>query len=180
MTCLQVINFYFTLIMERAKSGDFAKVYAFNTFFYPKLMNGGHSVLKRWTRRVSLFEYDFILIPVHLGLHWCVCVVAVKEKAIRYYDSMGGRNVDCLKALKAYLEAESLDKLKTPLDTSQWQLDCVQDIPQQMNGSDCGMFACKFAEYISRRAAITFQQKDMPYFRRRMVYEIVTQKLIHP
>jgi len=166
--------------MERAKSGDFPKVYAFNTFFYPKLMSGGHAVLKRWTRKVDLFEYDYILIPVHLGLHWCVSVIAAKEQAVRYYDSMGGRNHECLNALKTYLEAESLDKRKTVLDTSQWKTDCVQDIPQQMNGSDCGMFACKYAEYISRKAKITFQQKDMPYFRRRMVYEIVSKKLIHP
>jgi len=176
----QVVNFYFTLIMERGKSGDFPKVYAFNTFFYPKLMSGGHPVLKRWTRKVDLFEYDYILIPVHLGLHWCVSVIAAKEQAVRYYDSMGGQNHQCLKALKTYLEAESLDKRKTVLDTSQWKAECVQDIPQQMNGSDCGMFACKYAEYISRKAKITFEQKDMPYFRRRMVYEIVNKKLIHP
>ena len=35
---------------------------------------------------------------------------------------------------------------------------CFQDIPQQMNGSDCGMFACKFAEYITREAEINFTQ----------------------
>jgi len=27
-----------------------------------------------------------------------------------------------------------------------------------MNGSDCGMFACKFAEYVTRDARITFTQ----------------------
>jgi len=27
-----------------------------------------------------------------------------------------------------------------------------------MNGSDCGMFACKFAEYITRDARISFTQ----------------------
>ena len=47
-----------------------------------------------------------------------------------------------------------------------------------MNGSDCGMFACKFAEYLSRDARLTFTQEHMPYFRRRMVYEIVTKKLL--
>ena len=31
-----------------------------------------------------------------------------------------------------------------------WKLECAEDIPQQDNGSDCGMFICKFAEYISR------------------------------
>merc|ERR1719318_297181 len=49
-----------------------------------------------------------------------------------------------------------------------------------MNGSDCGMFTCKFAEYLSRRAKFTFSQRDMPYFRKRMVYEIVKNKLLHP
>ena len=35
---------------------------------------------------------------------------------------------------------------------------CFQGIPQQMNGSDCGVFTCKYAEYISRGAEITFTQ----------------------
>jgi len=55
---------------------------------------------------------------------------------------------------------------------------CPQKIPQQMNGSDCGMFACTFAEYICRGAGITFTQQDMPYFRRKMVYEIYTCQLL--
>jgi len=55
---------------------------------------------------------------------------------------------------------------------------CPQKIPQQMNGSDCGMFACTFAEYLCRGADITFTQQDMPYFRRKMVYEIYTCKLL--
>ncbi len=69
---------------------------------------------------------------------------------------------------------------QTALDTSDWTLESVEKIPQQMNGSDCGMFACKYADYLTRRAAITFTQKDMPYFRRRMVYEIITQQLLEP
>ena len=49
-----------------------------------------------------------------------------------------------------------------------------------MNGSDCGMFTLKYSEYLSRNAGITFTQEDMPYFRRRMVYEIVKNNVIHP
>lgn len=33
-----------------------------------------------------------------------------------------------------------------------------QEIPQQMNGSDCGMFTCKYAEYITKDKPITFTQ----------------------
>ena len=56
----------------------------------------------------------------------------------------------------------------------------AKKIPQQMNGSDCGMFTCKFAEYISRRARFTFSQNDMPYFRKRMIAEIVNNDIIFP
>ena len=93
---------------------------------------------------------------------------------------MGGDNTACLKALAQYLNDESMDKRKVALAADHWAMECVAEIPQQMNGSDCGMFACKYAEYIARRSKITFTQKDMPYFRRRMVYEIVTKTLIDP
>ena len=76
---------------------------------------------------------------------------------------------------------EHLDKKKTPLpNPSSFKTVFASPIPQQMNGSDCGMFACKFAEYLSRGADITFTQDDMPYFRRRMIYEIVAAKIMHP
>ena len=51
-----------------------------------------------------------------------------------------------------------MEKKKSALDTSGYEKVNVKNIPKQMNGSDCGMFACKFAEYISRNAAISFTQ----------------------
>lgn len=35
---------------------------------------------------------------------------------------------------------------------------CFQEIPQQMNGSDCGMFTCKYADYVTKDKPITFTQ----------------------
>lgn len=86
-------------------------------------------------------------------------------------------------------------------------LICSQEIPQQMNGSDCGMFTCKYADYITKDKPITFtqviqttmiqiicleywrtswliqrlcsySQTHMPYFRKRMVWEILNHKLL--
>ena len=82
----------------------------------------------------------------------------------------------CLSALRQYLENESLDKKKQTYDTSDWKLESVKNIPQQMNGSDCGVFSCMFAEYICSNKRITFTQQDMPYFRNKMVYEILKSK----
>ena len=67
------------LLKERGTLDNFPKVHAFNTFFYPKITNGGHSAVKRWTRRVDVFAVDYILVPVHLGMHWCLAVSNVTQ-----------------------------------------------------------------------------------------------------
>lgn len=180
----EVINFYMQMIVSRSKKEEkpqhWPKVYAMQTFFYPKLVDQGYNSLKRWTRKVDIFDHDLILVPVHLGAHWCLATIDFKKKGIFYYDSMGGDNNRCLKALIGYLEAEHMDKKKSPYDTSDFICENVKEIPQQNNQSDCGMFTCKNAEYLSREALITFTQEDMPYFRRRIIYEIVTDTLLHP
>ncbi|XP_043198541.1 sentrin-specific protease 1-like isoform X1 [Amphibalanus amphitrite] len=175
----EVINFYMNLVMDRSKTNEkLPKVYCFNTFFYGKIVSQGHSSVKRWTRKVDIFAHDLLLIPVHLGMHWCLACVDLRRKAVRYFDSMLGNNNRGLDAILRYLRDEHADKKKQPLDTSDWQAVNEKEIPQQMNGSDCGVFACKFGEYLSRDARLSFTQEHMPYFRRRMVYEIVNKKLL--
>lgn len=174
----EIINFYMNLLMERSQLDGYPTVYAFNTFFYTKLLNSGHSALKRWTRKVDIFAYDMLLIPVHMGMHWCLAVIDFRHKKIQYYDSMGGQNDECLNALRTYLQDERMDKKKEEFDMSGWTLETVKNIPHQMNGSDCGMFALKYAEYITRDAKINFTQGHMPYFRRRMVFEILKKQLL--
>ena len=41
-----------------------------------------------------------------------------------------------------------MDKKGSTFDTSNFQSVIVKDIPQQMNGSDCGMFTCKVNNYL--------------------------------
>ena len=131
----EVINFYLQMVVERSSKHDnWPKVYAMNTFFYPKLMQSGHAALKRWTRKVDIFAHDLIVIPVHLGMHWCLATIDLKKKGVYYYDSMGGNNTQCLAALLKYLEDEHLDKKKSSFDTSDFEAQIVKDIPQQMNG----------------------------------------------
>ena len=175
-----IINFYLELIKKRSEDNThIPKVYAMNTFFLEKLMQMGHSGVSRWTRKVDIFSYDIILVPVHAnGLHWCMTIIHIKDKAIRYYDSMGVSNVTVLNALNAYLQEESMDKRNIQIDMSHWTIECIQDCPKQSNGSDCGVFSCMFAEFISRCSVISFDQSHMPYFRYKMIYDIANGKLI--
>lgn len=176
----EVINFYMELIKHRSEQVDFLpKVHVMNTFFVGKLLQQGHSGVRRWTRKVDIFSVDVIPVPVHMGgVHWCMAIIHIRDKTIRYYDSMGHANPAVLDALEQYLRDESMDKRKIPFDTSDWTVESVRDCPMQQNGSDCGVFSCMFAEFISRDSRISFSQQHMQYFRRKMVYEISSGKLL--
>lgn len=175
----EVVNFYFNLLKARSESNpNLPKVHVFNTFFYPKIMKTGHAGVKRWTRKVDIFAVDIILVPVHLGMHWCLAVVDFKKKEIVYYDSLKGQNPGAIQGLRKYLADESLDKKKKAFDFTGWKELMPKDIPEQMNGCDCGVFMSKYAEYKSRYAKFTFTQENMPYFRKRMIYEILSKKLL--
>ncbi|XP_023594586.1 sentrin-specific protease 1 isoform X1 [Trichechus manatus latirostris] len=176
----EIINFYMNMLMERSKEKGLPSVHAFNTFFFTKLKMAGYQAVKRWTKKVDVFSVDILLVPIHLGVHWCLAVVDFRKKNITYYDSMGGINNEACKILLQYLKQESFDKKREVFDTNGWQLFSKksQEIPQQMNGSDCGMFACKYADCITKDRPINFTQQHMPYFRKRMVWEILHRKLL--
>ncbi|NXH17039.1 SENP2 protease, partial [Bucco capensis] len=176
----EVINFYMNLLMERNKKDGYPAVYAFNSFFYPKLTSGGYSAVKRWTRNVDLFKRDLIFVPIHLRVHWALVVIDLRRKNIKYYDSMAQNGNNICQILFQYLKEESLAKRNLDLSSSEWTLHSMEshEIPQQMNGSDCGVFMCKYADFIARDKPITFTGCDMPYFRKRMVWEIIHQQLI--
>ncbi|XP_030575007.1 sentrin-specific protease 2 isoform X2 [Archocentrus centrarchus] len=177
----EVMNFYFSLIMERGSGeGGQLKVYSFSTFFFPKLRTGGHAAVKRWTKAVDLFAFDLILIPLHLGIHWAMAVIDFRSKTVKSYDSMGQRHDDISRLLLLYLKEEQKVKKGRELDCAKWTVGSMKasEIPQQKNGSDCGVFACKYADYIARGRPLTFKQCHMPLFRKLMMWEILHQKLL--
>lgn len=176
----EVINFYMELLKERSELSDhLPKCHTMNTFFVQKLLQTGQAGVRRWTRRVDIFSFDIIPIPVHVGgVHWCMSIIDFREKTIKYYDSMGHPNQRVLDALEDYLKEESMDKKKQIFDMSEWSKENVRDCPRQMNGSDCGVFSCMFAEFLSRDSKISFNQQHMQYFRTKMVYEIASGKLL--
>lgn len=60
-----VINFYLELIKERSELVDYLpRVHVMNTVFLGKLLEQGYSSVRRWTRKVDIFSYDIIPVPV--------------------------------------------------------------------------------------------------------------------
>ena len=162
------------------------------TFFVPALLKGGHQKVKTWTKQVDLLSFDLLLVPVFTpgkkvicGTavktdHWSLVLIDMQLQSIKYYDSMRKKFKRCLDALELYISKEHLDKKGTALDTSRWSKETVKGIPMQKNGFDCGVFVCKYAEFLSRRAELSFCREDMVHFRSRMKYEIVKVDLMYP
>lgn len=178
----EIINYYMNLLTERSSlraDQGYPKVYAFSTFFLPRLSTSGHSAVRRWTRKVDIFAYDIIPVPVHVGgVHWCMAIIDFRHKTIRYYDSMISKNGAVLAMLADYLVEEGRDKKGTPFDMTGWVCESMTNIPRQNNQSDCGVFSCAFAETITRNRPIAFSQQNMPYVRMKMVLEICKGELI--
>ncbi|NXR58250.1 SENP2 protease, partial [Rhadina sibilatrix] len=176
----KIMNFYMSLLVERSKNEGYPAVYAFNTFFYAKLSSTSYKEVKRWTQGVDIFKHDIIFVPVHLRAHWTLLVVDLREKTIKYFDSLGQKGDHICESILKYLEEESRQKRKIELTASEWTLHSMgtQEIPQQNNGSDCGVFVCKFADFISRDKPITFTSEHMPSFRRKLVWEIIHKRLL--
>jgi Ulp1 family protease len=62
-----------------------AQFYFFNSFFYRKLAEPGknsqdsgkspYERVKKWTRKVDLFDKDYIFIPVNQRSHWSLIII---------------------------------------------------------------------------------------------------------
>jgi sentrin-specific protease 1 len=119
------------------------------------------------------------------------------------YQSIGKNGIHCLQNVFRYLQDEHLDKKNTPLpNASHWQLIPAQnDMPQQQNGKfqsvvlhhetvsilflfsshimffmegyDCGVYACMFADRLSKDGLSSCSPEDATKNRERLVLSLV-------
>ena len=181
-----VINSYSHLLnLRSANDPVLPKLWCFTSFFYDALKTNGYDGVKKWGNGIrgpaslgrALFDLDLIIVPIHLGSHWCCGVVNFEKKRLELHDSMGVTERCFFGLMRNYLTEEA-KKQKVPFNLEGWQDHVSTDSPEQHNGFDCGLFMARYAEYLSRRVPFTFDQSNMPYFRTRMAFEVLTQNLL--
>ena len=180
----KIVEIYMQMLAKRSltKTSQIygkPRVYCMSTYFFLNLIMRGYGAVARWTKDVDIFSYDIILVPIHLEMHWCLAIVDFRSPGVFYYDSMSGHNMPALTAILNYLREEHLKKKGVELDLTKFAKD-IAECPQQQNGADCGIFACKIADFVTREEIFNFSQEDMQYFRKRMIWEIVKQQLLTP
>ncbi|KAI4180106.1 MAG: hypothetical protein LQ346_007062 [Caloplaca aetnensis] len=80
-----LVAFYLRYLEHRAEQREPSiarKVYTFNTFFYERLTDTkrgdrgiNYEAVRKWTRGVDLFTYDFVVVPVNESYHWYVAII---------------------------------------------------------------------------------------------------------
>ena len=178
----EVINFYLELLVRRSSSDpDSPKVFCLTTFLYPKFISkerGGYQLVRRWTKKLDIFQADVILFPINLGnFHWALVSVNLKEKRVLYHDSFGTNNRYCLRKIHDYLLEEHQDKKGTPIDYTNFTFSVDRSAPRQSNGFDCGVFLLKYADCITRGMPLTFDKQDVTKFRKKIMFEILKGEL---
>ncbi|PXF46785.1 Sentrin-specific protease 1 [Gracilariopsis chorda] len=162
------------------------RVKVISSFFYSTLFKFNphtrvteynYSRVKRWTRRFDVFDYDIMLIPInHQNMHWTLGVIDFKNKTVAHLDSMGkGGSPEVRENLLRWVRDEAATK-EHELNDQEWSTDDVI-VPQQTNSDDCGVFLCKYADFLSRGwSDFTFSQDHMNYFRARIAHELLMKK----
>jgi len=157
------------------------KYHIFNSYFYSFLSDEergyNYQKVKGYSKKIDLFSFNKILIPLHLVNHWCLAIINFEEKKIEYYDSLKGNNYTCFKVLKTYLSDERKNKNNSEYDLSDWTEYSPKNIPEQRNGYDCGVFMCQFAKHLAFGKLLSFEQRDMSLLRRQMILEIMNCSL---
>jgi sentrin-specific protease 1 len=140
----------------------------------------------------DIFKSKYIFFLIHSVKHFELAVVFVEEKMICNYDPLlvttRTRN-KCvhktdiqetkLKGFLQYLKDEHVDKKGFEMpNAKKWELKSMDknDIPQQENVSDCGVFICMFCDYILNGCKLNFKQDDIMEgsWRQKMILSILT------
>ncbi|XP_024528393.1 sentrin-specific protease 3 isoform X1 [Selaginella moellendorffii] len=172
----EIINSYFSLIKVRSdrlykNSSSKFRTHCFSSFFYTKLQIAGYEGVRRWTKNINIFDHDLLLFPVnHNNVHWSLVAAHLKNHRIEYYDSLLCKSktkayIRIMKSVDEYLREEGANK-HSMTSVQNWQLCVVDNIPQQTDGSSCGVFICAYAEHLTRGQSPPF------YFSSSDIYNI--------
>ncbi|KAI8518951.1 SUMO1 sentrin specific peptidase 1 [Branchiostoma belcheri] len=89
-------------------------------------------------------QSDLVLMPVHQGSHWALLAYFIRRKAVLLMDSLVANGH--INRQTAMVRAKSfLTFFLQPEDLKwdEWSFSMPDDIPQQSNSDDCGVYACQ-------------------------------------
>ncbi|ETO30865.1 Ulp1 protease family, catalytic domain containing protein [Reticulomyxa filosa] len=189
----EIINYYCAMLEKRNKmeiNRHKCNIILMNSFFYAKLVVNGYdyAAVSRWTKPAqikkrgfsgnvkTIFDLDKVIFPINMNNHWFCCCLNIRYKRIEFYNSINFDHSQLYVIFKRYINDEIHDKKLTIKED--WSYYTPTGIPLQDNNCDCGVFTCKFIDWLCDDLVPDFKQKDIYDFRLKIAYEIITDKLL--
>ncbi|XP_058093238.1 probable ubiquitin-like-specific protease 2B isoform X6 [Magnolia sinica] len=183
-----IIDFYVKYLQNKIRPEDKHRFHFFNSFFFRKLVDldkdpksafEGRAAFQRvhkWTRKVNIFEKDYIFIPVNFNLHWSLIVIcypgevvsfkdeeikmAPKVPCILHMDSIKGSHQGLKNLVQSYLWEEWKERHKESSKSVSLKFLNLRfvplELPQQENSFDCGLFLLHYVELFLEEAPVNF------------------------
>lgn len=185
-----IIDFYIKYLKNKIKPEEKDRFHFFNSFFFRKLADPDKDPLdasqgkvayqrvKKWTRKVNLFEKDFVFIPVNYNYHWSVLVIchlgematfkdadadakeSIKVPCVLHMDSIRGSHIGLKGLLQSYLREEWIGRQQVASEDICSRFSNLRfislELPQQQNSYDCGLFLLHYVELFLEQAPLHF------------------------
>ncbi|XP_039161677.1 probable ubiquitin-like-specific protease 2B isoform X5 [Eucalyptus grandis] len=193
-----IIDFYIKYLKNQIQPDEKHRYHFFNSFFFRKLADldkdpssasDGRAAflrVRKWTRKLNLFDKDYIFIPVNFNLHWSLIVIchpgeaasfrdedsrqSPKVPCILHMDSIKGSHDGLKNLVQSYLWEEWKERgNKTSEDISSKFTNLrfvALELPQQENSFDCGLFLLHYLECFLEEAPRTFNLFKISKFSR--------------
>ncbi|XP_076931061.1 putative ubiquitin-like-specific protease 2B [Bidens hawaiensis] len=181
-----IVDFYIEYL-KKIKPAE-ARVHFFNSFFFRKLAdfddNQSRSIdfkeafqrVRKWTKKVDIFQKDYIFIPVNFRLHWSLIIIchpgevmsftddemenSLKVPCILHMDSIKGSHRGLEQCIKCYLWEEWKERnrhVSEDIPTKFKEMRFIRlEVPQQENSYDCGLFMLHYMELFVKQASSYF------------------------
>ncbi|RWR98819.1 sentrin-specific protease 2-like protein, partial [Dinothrombium tinctorium] len=169
-----IIDFYMQLIVKQTTNN---KIFAFPSIFHRTLTERYQDAIKFKRRQQDLHQFNLYLIPLILNNHWTLLFFNPDSTTIGFFNSLQSHGPDpapILERSKRYFkdlfEKRGRNWTEPTVDS--------RTVPQQNNGSDCGVYVCYFSRCLASNHPIDIQPEHIGLFRKQIAYEIITKDLI--
>ncbi|XVE93620.1 hypothetical protein REPUB_Repub01dG0209700 [Reevesia pubescens] len=183
-----IIDFYIKYLKNKIQPEEQHRFHFFSSFFFRKLadLDKGLSSacqarvafqrVRKWTRKVDIFEKDYIFVPVNYSLHWSLIVICHPGEVANFKDDKTEKllNIPCIlhmnsirgshrglkNLLQSYLSEEWKERHRDAADDVPSKFLHLQfvplELPQQENSFDCGLFLLHYMELFLLQASTNF------------------------
>lgn len=181
-----LVDWYMELLTRREEDNKTKRPRCcfYNSSAYTKVSRDrdqAYDIVCREKNESNIFDdrnaYDRVFIPIVNAQHWTLVMIDNKTHIIYYYDSL----VSPMKQPRAIVIRDWVmaECKKFGLNV-QWNIQIPIQSAHQVNGYDCGVYVCRYAECLARDGDMAeFAHANMTDGRSLLAYEILTKQVVH-